>query len=160
MISVDGGSVLYHYYGKGKPGIPIIFLHGGPGADGTCFFKQTALAETHPIVIYNQLGSSGSPFSDDITTEEQAKSLLTIEHFVDEVQTVVDYFGFDEFIICGHNASPEARPCPFKIREIYDMFYLKRTIDHQSFWEAILMMYPYIKLPDNTEIVHIRKTLR
>ena len=48
-------------------------------------------------------GSSGSPFSDDITTEEQAKSLLTIEHFVDEVQTVVDYFGFDEFIICGRS---------------------------------------------------------
>lgn len=103
LIKVDGGSVLYHYYGKDKPGIPIIFLHGGPGADGTYFFKQTALAQTHPIVIYNQLGSNGSPFSEDITTAEEAEKLLTIEHFVNEVETVVDYFGFDEFIICGRS---------------------------------------------------------
>ena len=103
LIPVDGGSVLYHYYGKDKPGIPIIFLHGGPGTTGACFFKQTALAGDHPVVIFNQLGSTGSPFSDDITTAEEAKSYLTIDHFVDEVQTVTDYFGFDEYIICGRS---------------------------------------------------------
>lgn len=103
LIPVDGGQVLYHYYGKDKPGIPIIFLHGGPGADGTCFFKQTALAETHPIVIYNQLGSAGSPFSDEISTADEAQSYLSIEHFVNEVQTVVDHFDFKEFIICGRS---------------------------------------------------------
>lgn len=102
-ISVDGGSVLYHYYGKDRTGIPIIFLHGGPGADGTCFFKQTALADAHPVVIFNQLGSTGSPFSDDIQTAEEAYPYLTIEHFVDEVQTVVDYFEFDEFVLCGRS---------------------------------------------------------
>lgn len=103
LIPVDGGRVLYHYYGKGKSGIPIIFLHGGPGADGTYFFKQTDLAKEHPLVIFNQLGSVGSPFSDSIITAEEAKSYLTIDHFVDEVQTVVDYFGFEEFIICGRS---------------------------------------------------------
>ena len=103
LIPVEGGSVLYHYYGKGRPGIPIIFLHGGPGATGTCFFKQTALAETHPLVIYNQLGSAGSPFSDAITTAEEAEAYLTIGHYVDEVQTVVDYFGFDAFVLCGRS---------------------------------------------------------
>jgi len=103
LIPVDGGSVLYHFYGKDKKGIPIIFLHGGPGGSGACFFKQTALAEEHPVVIYNQLGSTGSPFSEDITTAEQAQKYLTIDHYVDEVQTVVDYFGFDEFIIVGRS---------------------------------------------------------
>jgi proline iminopeptidase len=95
--------VLYHYYGKNKPGIPIIFIHGGPGADGTCFFKQTALAKDHPVVIYNQLGSVGSPFSDNIKTAKEAKSYLTIEHYVNEVQTVVDHFDFKEFVICGRS---------------------------------------------------------
>ena len=103
LIPVDGGQVLYHYYGKDKRGIPIIFLHGGPGSNGACFFKQTALASDHPLVIYNQLGSTGSPFSDEISTTDQALPYLTIGHFVDEVQTVVDYFGFEEFIICGRS---------------------------------------------------------
>ena len=103
LIPVDGGSVLYHYYGKDKPGIPIIFLHGGPGSDGTYFFKQIELAKDRPIVIYNQLGSAGSPFADEITNAKEAESYLTIEHFVNEVQTVRDYFGFKEFIICGRS---------------------------------------------------------
>ena len=103
FIPVDGGSVFYHFYGQDKKGIPIIFLHGGPGASGTCFFKQTALADKHPIVIYNQLGSEGSDFDEHIQTAEQAKKYLTIEHFVNELQTVIDYFGFDEFIIAGHS---------------------------------------------------------
>ena len=103
FIPVDGGSVFYHFYGKGKAGIPIIFLHGGPGGTGECFFRQTALAENHPVVIYNQLGSKGSAFSEDITTAEQAQKYLTIDHFVNEVQTVVDYFGFDEFVIVGRS---------------------------------------------------------
>ena len=103
LIPVDGGSVLYHYYGKDKEGIPVIFLHGGPGGSGTCFFRQTALAEEHPVVIYNQLGSTGSPFSEDIKTAGQAQEYLTIDHYVNEVQSVVDYFGFDEFIIAGRS---------------------------------------------------------
>lgn len=103
FIPVDGGRVLYHFYGKGKTGIPIIFLHGGPGGSGSCFFKQIALAENHPIVIYNQLGSDGSDFARNIQTSEQAQKLLTIDHFVNEVQTVVDYFGFNEFMIVARS---------------------------------------------------------
>lgn len=103
FIPVNGGKVLYHLYGKDKPGIPIIFLHGGPGSVGTCFFKQTVLATEHPIVIYNQLGSAGSDFDKSIQTAEQARKFLTIEHFVDELQTVVDYFGFDKFMIVGRS---------------------------------------------------------
>ncbi len=103
FIPVDGGHVFYHFYGKDETGTPIIFLHGGPGGTGEAFFKQTALAEDHPVVIYNQLGCTGSDFSEEITTAEQAQAYLTIDHYVDEVQTVVDHFGFDEFVIVGHS---------------------------------------------------------
>ena len=103
FIPVDGGKVLYHFYGQDKKGIPIIFLHSGPGGSGTCFFKQTALAYEHPTVFYNQLGSEGSDFDEHIQTAEQAKKYLTIEHYVNELQTVVDYFGFAEFMLAGHS---------------------------------------------------------
>ncbi len=103
LVPVEGGCVLYHFYGRDKDGIPIVFLHGGPGGSGACFFKQTALADDHPVVIYNQLGSAGSGFNKDITTAEQAQKHLTIDHFVNEVQSVIDHFGFDEFIIVGRS---------------------------------------------------------
>lgn len=34
------------------------------------------------------------------------------------------------------------------------MFYLKEVVNHLSFLEVSHMMYPYMKLSDNTEIVH------
>lgn len=100
-ISVEGGEVSYHLYGKGKPGTPMVFLHGGPGGRDNCFWRQIPLAQDRPLVFYNQLGSGESPFSPEITTAEQAKAYLTIEHYVNEVQTVVDYFGFTEFFLVG-----------------------------------------------------------
>ncbi len=103
FIPVDGGRVFYHLYGKDKTGTPLIFMHGGPGGTGNCFFKQLALAENRPVVIYNQLGSAGSDFADEITTAEEAQKYLTIEHYVDEAQTVVDYLGFDEFVLVGRS---------------------------------------------------------
>ncbi len=102
-IPVDGGSVLYRIWGEDKPGMPVIFLHGGPGSSCYYFFKQCVLGEERPIVFYNQLGSAGSDVSDEYTTAEDVKKLFTVEHFVEELDTVVKYFDFDEFVILGHS---------------------------------------------------------
>ena len=102
-IPVDGGSVLYRIWGEDKPATPVIFLHGGPGSSCYYFFKQCVLAEDRPIVFYNQLGSAGSDVSDEYTTAEEVKKLFTVEHFVEELDTVVKYFDFDEFVILGHS---------------------------------------------------------
>lgn len=101
LIGTEGGQVSYHLYGKDTPGIPMIFLHGGPG--GTCCYAhaQIPLAKERPLVFYNQLGSPGSPFSPEITTAEEAKKYCTVEHYVNEVQTVIDHFGFDRFFLVG-----------------------------------------------------------
>lgn len=101
FIPIDGGRVFYHFYGMNRNGIPMIFLHGGPGGAGSCFFRQIPLASDHPLVIYNQLGSDGSDFAERIRTAEQAQELLTIDRFADELQTVIDYFGFTEYILVG-----------------------------------------------------------
>lgn len=103
LIPVDGGEVFYRIYGKDKEGTPLIFLHGGPGGNSTCFFKQTVLAEDRPVVFYNQLGSSGTNISEEYTTAEEVEPLFTIEHFVNELDTVVQYFEFEEFILVGRS---------------------------------------------------------
>lgn len=102
-IPVNGGKVFYRLYGEDKPGIPLIFLHGGPGSNATAFFKTTSLADDRPVLYYNQLGSDGSDISEDIQTAEQASELFTIERFPDELETIVEYFGFEEYALAGHS---------------------------------------------------------
>ncbi len=102
-IPVDGGKLLYRMWGEDKPGIPVIFLHGGPGSACYYFFKQCALGENRPIVFYNQLGSAGSDVSDEYDSADKVKELFTVEHFVEDLDRVVKFFGFDEFVILGHS---------------------------------------------------------
>lgn len=102
-IPVDGGQVVYRIYGEDAPGIPVIFLHGGPGGGSNAYFKQYAISENRPVVFYNQLGSAGSDVAEEFTTAEQVKEFYTIEHFVDELDEVVKYFNFDEFVLLGHS---------------------------------------------------------
>lgn len=100
-IPVEGGKVFYRLYGKNAKGIPLVFLHGGPGGNAACFFRQIPLSETHPVLFYNQLGSSRSPFESSIDSPDAVKDHLTIGHYVDELDTVIRYFGFQEFMIIG-----------------------------------------------------------
>ena len=102
-IPVDGGKLLYRMFGEDEPGIPIIFLHGGPGSACYYFFKQCELAKDRPIVFYNQLGSAGSDVSDEYTTADRVKNLFTVDHFVEDLDEVIKFFGFDEFVLLGHS---------------------------------------------------------
>ncbi len=102
-IDVDGGQVDYHLYGKDKPGTPVIFLHGGPGSTSTYFWKQYAIGENRPVVFFDQLGSEGSIVSEDIKSFDEFKEYCTIEKFVGNVDAVVNYFSFDEFVLLGHS---------------------------------------------------------
>lgn len=79
-------------------GIPILLLHGGPGANHLCFenFEDYIDLEKFALVYYDQLGSE---FSDKITD----KSLLTLERYVNEVEQVREGLGLDKFITLGHS---------------------------------------------------------
>ena len=103
FIDVDGGQVDYYVYGKDKPGTAVIILHGGPGSIASDLWKQYAIGENRPVVFFDQLGSEGSIVSEDIKSFDEFKEYCTIEKFVDQVDAVVNYFDFDEFVLLGHS---------------------------------------------------------
>ena len=103
MIDVHGGKVAYRIYGKDKPGIPIVFVHGGPGANYSRFYKQISLAEDRPVLLYDQLGSLLSEIDQEYLTEEKIKSLYTIDRFCEELDSVINYFNFKQFVLVGHS---------------------------------------------------------
>jgi proline iminopeptidase len=80
-ISVTGGKVWYKVVGMEKKGIPILVLHGGPGASYDYLEPLAELADERPVVFYDQLGGGNSDKPDDT-------SFWTIERFVEELHQV------------------------------------------------------------------------
>ncbi len=79
-IEVDGHQVWYRRVGEG--GVPLLLLHGGPGAGHDYLEPLAGLAESRAVVFYDQLGCGRSDQPDD-------QSLWHIERFVREVGTVI-----------------------------------------------------------------------
>src|SRR5689334_578886 len=88
-VAVAGGRIWYRRVGDG-PGIPLLLLHGGPGASslGTGLWLGD-LPHSRPVVYYDQLGGGRSERPND-------PSLWTVERFVAELAQVRAALGLDE----------------------------------------------------------------
>ncbi len=95
FINVDGGKVWYRVVGSGNK-TPILVLHGGPGAPSYYLKPLSALGGDRKVIFYDQLGCGKS---DHITDT----SIMTVDHFVEELKTVVQHFGLKEFYLYGQS---------------------------------------------------------
>ena len=95
-IPVTGGNVWYRRLGGGQ-GLPILLLHGGPGA-ASYYMEPLAerLAEHRPVVIYDQLGCGRSDEPEDV-------SLWTVDRSVAEVDQVREALGLDRCHLLGQS---------------------------------------------------------
>lgn len=95
-IPVSGGKVWYKIVGIKKPGIPLLVLHGGPGASYDYLEPLSELADERPIVFYDQLGCGNSDKPDDT-------SFWTLERFADELHQVRNALGLKKVHIIGQS---------------------------------------------------------
>ena len=94
-----GYGVWYRIVGEGEqPGkLPVLLLHGGPGATHDYLESLEALAETgRRAIFYDQLGCGKSDLPED-------PSLYTVELFVDEVGTVRRELDLDRVHLFGNS---------------------------------------------------------
>ncbi len=94
FVEVDGYRVWYRRAGEG--GVPLLILHGGPGAGHDYLDPLGALAEDREVVFYDQLGCGRSDQPDDT-------SLWRIERFVAEVDAVRDALGLERVHLLGQS---------------------------------------------------------
>lgn len=89
----DGHRLYYERYGK-PGGLPVLFVHGGPGAgfseDDKGFFDP----ETFDVLLFEQRGSGRSePFA--------SLEANTTDHLVDDMERLLDAFSWDDVILFG-----------------------------------------------------------
>ncbi len=94
-ISVPGGEVWYKIVGSGSA-IPLLTLHGGPGAGHDYLEPLEALAADRPVVFFDQLGCGKSDKPDDA-------SLWRIERFVEEVAAVREALDLERVHLFGQS---------------------------------------------------------
>ena len=93
-IAVDGHQVWYTRVGEG--GIPLLTLHGGPGAGHDYLESLEGLAGNREVIFFDQLGCGKSDQPDD-------PSLWRIERFVREVDTVREALGLERIHLLGQS---------------------------------------------------------
>jgi len=96
FLPVQGGRIWYTVIDSGGRGLPLLCLHGGPGATHDYLEPLEQLASERPVVFYDQLGSGKSERPDDA-------SLWTVERFVAELATVREALGLEHLHLLGQS---------------------------------------------------------
>jgi L-proline amide hydrolase len=78
--------------------VPLLCLHGGPGANWLHMKPYEALADDRRVVFYDQLGAGNS-----LLTEPHDPAMWTPELFVEEVDVVREALGLERVHVLGHS---------------------------------------------------------
>lgn len=89
----DGYKLYYELYGNPK-GIPVLFLHGGPGAGFGDKDKQFFDKEKYNVIFFDQRGASRSKPFGSIKNN-------TTQDLVEDINKILDYLNFDKVYIFG-----------------------------------------------------------
>ncbi|MBA4417108.1 MAG: proline iminopeptidase [Syntrophus sp. (in: bacteria)] len=95
-ISVPGGNIWFKIVGADKKGIPLLTLHGGPGAPHDYLEPLEALSDERPVIFYDQLGCGNSD-------KPENKSLWRVKRFVEELHFVRSALRLGKIHILGQS---------------------------------------------------------
>ena len=97
-IPFKGATTWYQVVGDEEvPGkLPLVCLHGGPGAAHDYLEPMAGLAGGRRVVFHDQLGCGRSPYPED-------PSMWTVELFIEELGEVRDALGLDRLHLFGNS---------------------------------------------------------
>jgi proline iminopeptidase len=95
-VKVTGGKIWYKIIGINMPGIPLLLIHGGPGASHDYLEPIGGLANERPVIFYDQLGCGNSDNPNDT-------SFWCLDRFVDELQQLIHSLGLEKVHILGQS---------------------------------------------------------
>ncbi|RDS84366.1 prolyl aminopeptidase [Dyella psychrodurans] len=93
-IAVSGGHTLYVEECGNPRGLPVVFLHGGPGAGLSPYHRRFFDPTRYRIVLFDQRGAGRStPFA-DLTDN-------TTWHLVDDIEAIREHLEIERWVVFG-----------------------------------------------------------
>jgi proline iminopeptidase len=94
MLPLDGRHTMYWEQSGNPQGVPIVFLHGGPGAGATPTHRRFFDPSHYRIVVLDQRGAGRSlPLG--------ALEDNTMRHLVEDLETLRRHLGIDKWAVFG-----------------------------------------------------------
>ena len=94
FLDVGDGHSLYVELSGNKNGIPVLFLHGGPGAGSSGLYRRYFNPKKYNIIIFDQRGCGKStPFGDCENN--------TSEKLIDDIKRILNHLNIQEVVIYG-----------------------------------------------------------
>lgn len=94
MLAVDQRHSLYWEQSGNPSGLPVLFLHGGPGAGTAGAFRRFFDPGHYRIVLFDQRGSGRSlPYADIADN--------TTAHLVEDIEKLRRHLGIEQWVVFG-----------------------------------------------------------
>lgn len=94
MLPLDTRHTMYWEQSGNPNGVPILFLHGGPGAGSTPAHRRFFDPTYYRIVIFDQRGSGRSEPLGEIRDN-------TTPHLINDIETLRQHLGIERWVIFG-----------------------------------------------------------
>jgi proline iminopeptidase len=94
MLSVGSSHRLYWEQSGNPKGVPVIFLHGGPGAGTAPAYRRFFDPESYRIVLFDQRGSGRS-------TPEAQLNENTTAHLVADIEALREHLKIERWVVFG-----------------------------------------------------------
>jgi len=93
-LTVGDGHQIYVEHSGNVNGIPVVYLHGGPGSGCSDNHRRYFNPEKYHIILFDQRGCGRSKPSPSIDAN-------TTTHLVADIELIRKHFGYDKWLVCG-----------------------------------------------------------
>lgn len=93
-LAVDGLHTLYVEESGSLEGIPVLFVHGGPGAGCSQEDRRFFDPEKYRIILFDQRGSGRSTPHAELTDN-------TTQHLIDDMEHIRKHLGIEKWMLFG-----------------------------------------------------------